>query len=214
MGKVILFAQQKGGAGKTTLLVHLAHSWLLAGRKVAVIDLDPQHSLTRWINFGTLPGLVSVESKDYRAASDIRHAARDHDLVLVDCPGNASNLLEAAIRASDLVLVPCQPAAMDVWASEAILKMARHENIKSAVVMNRVLARGGAAETAIRSLSKAGTQVLAAQLGNRVAFASGFAEGKTALDLSRTSVASREIEALREEIDAMPEKQAHRLFHL
>ncbi len=44
MGHVITFAQQKGGAGKTTLLARLAASWSGAGRSVALMDLDPQHS--------------------------------------------------------------------------------------------------------------------------------------------------------------------------
>ena len=48
MGHAITFAQQKGGAGKTTVLAHLAAAWAAAGRQVAVMDLDPQQSLTRW----------------------------------------------------------------------------------------------------------------------------------------------------------------------
>ena len=47
MGYAITFAQQKGGAGKTTVLAHLAAAWAGAGRDVAIIDLDPQRSLTR-----------------------------------------------------------------------------------------------------------------------------------------------------------------------
>ncbi len=203
LGKVITFAQQKGGSGKTTLLVHLAHSWLLSGRKVAVIDLDPQQSLTRWLAYGTLAELSMVESKDYRVASDIRQASREHDLVLVDCPGNASNLLEATIRASDLVLAPCQPTAMDVWATEAILKMAAQEKVNSAVVMNRVAARGSATSASIQSLKLVGATVLSTHLGNRVGFSAGFSRGQTAIHLAGNSTATREIEALKLEIEAM-----------
>ncbi len=202
MGKVITFAQQKGGSGKTTLLVHLAHSWFLAGRKVAVIDLDPQQSLTRWLRLGALPEITEIESKNYRALADIRQASRDHDIVLVDCPGNASNLLEAAIRSSSLVLVPCQPSTMDVWATDAIVKMAAKERIHCAVVMNRVPARGSAAESAVRMLDAAKTEVLDARIGNRVAYASAFGKGHTALSMSGNSIAKQEIEALRNEIEA------------
>jgi chromosome partitioning protein len=212
MGTVITFAQQKGGSGKTTLLVHLAHSWLLAGKTVAVVDLDPQRSLTRWGEFGTIAGLDLVESKDYRAGADIRAAARDHDLVLVDCPGNASTLLEAALRASDLVIVPCQPTAMDVWASEAILKMARKENTRAVVVLNRVAPRGNAADDTRRVLRAGGAHVLDAQLGNRVAFASGFADGRTAFSLSLSSAAVSEIEILRAEIDATAAQKPRGVF--
>ncbi len=212
MGRVITFAQQKGGAGKTTLLVHLAHSWLLAGRKVAVIDIDPQKSLSRWLAYGSLPGLGEIESKDYRASSDIRHAARDFDLVLVDCPGNASSLLEGAIRTSELIIVPCQATAMDVWATEAILKMAKAENVKSVVVMNRVPVRPEATDNAVNALTKSGATVLETRIGNRVAYSSGFPDGKTALDNPRKSVAKAEIEALREEIDNLQTQHKRGIF--
>ena len=47
MSIVITVAQQKGGAGKSTLVANLAAA-LAAVRRVAVLDIDPQHSLARW----------------------------------------------------------------------------------------------------------------------------------------------------------------------
>jgi chromosome partitioning protein len=93
MGHAITFAQQKGGSGKTTVLAHLAVTWAEAGRRVALIDLDPQHSLTRWAGLRADPAIVLIESKDYRAGGDIKTSKRNHDVVLVDCPGAASSLL-------------------------------------------------------------------------------------------------------------------------
>jgi chromosome partitioning protein len=109
MGQIITFAQQKGGAGKTTVLAHLAAAWSADGKKVALVDLDPQQSLTRWARLRGDPALTLIESRDYRAASDIRAAARSHDYVLVDCPGTASTLLEAVIRESTSCSRPASP---------------------------------------------------------------------------------------------------------
>jgi chromosome partitioning protein len=47
-GIVITIAQQKGGAGKTTLAAHLAIAWAGQGRRVALVDIDPQGSLAAW----------------------------------------------------------------------------------------------------------------------------------------------------------------------
>lgn len=201
MGQVISFAQQKGGAGKTTVLVHLADAWARAGRKVAVADLDPQRSLTLWAALQADGRITAVESAGWRAGSDIKDLARSHDMVLVDCPGSASNLLEAALRESHLVVVPCQPTMLDAWASGAMLKMAAKEKTPARVVLNRVPPRGGAIEAVREKLAADGAELLAATLGNRVAFANGIGAGTTALGLSASSAASAEVIALREELD-------------
>src|SRR3954453_14422285 len=46
--RVLALVSQKGGSGKTTLAVHLAVALGASGRRVALIDTDPQGSATAW----------------------------------------------------------------------------------------------------------------------------------------------------------------------
>ena len=66
MGKILSVANQKGGTSKTTTVLNLGAALAEAGKKVLLIDFDPQAALT--LAHGINP--VSLERTIYNALLD------------------------------------------------------------------------------------------------------------------------------------------------
>jgi chromosome partitioning protein len=203
---VISIAQQKGGAGKTTLAVQLGIAWLVAGKRVAMLDIDPQASLFTWFNLrrrrlgDQAGGLVVQGLSGWRLGAELRRLRQEFDHILVDSPPHAETDAKTAIREADLVLLPCQPNALDVWATKATLEFAQSDRTDALLVLNRVPPRGRAAEMIRAEIGAAGWPLAAASLGNRQAFAASIGEGRGVVETAPGSAAGQEIGALAEEV--------------
>ena len=213
MGKpgVITVLSQKGGAGKSTLTMQLAGGLARAGRRVAIIDLDPQETSLRWAQSADpatpFPAhVVRLEGEPAGLHQQIKAARKGVDHVLLDCPPSIEHAATlAALDEADLALVPVVPSPADLWSTKGVERLilqvqATRKGLKAALVPNRVL-RTNLAWDVLEVMRDFTLPVLGAALSQRNAFAQSAVIGGTVYQLGRAGAeAAREVDKLVTEV--------------
>jgi len=206
---IVALLNQKGDVGTTTLALHLAGAWANNGKRVVVIDANPQGSALerseqRAKALPRLFGLLGLARDTlHREAPEI---ARDADHVLINGPRRVATLMRSALLAAGLVVIPAQPSPFDGWASGEILRLLQEARVfrpqlVARFVLNRCGARTVIARETAEALAEHEPPVLAAQVGQRVVFADAARTGKLVCEVSQGEAAMREITALAAEIE-------------
>jgi len=207
---IIAVAGRKGGVGKSTIVGNLAGEFAKMGRSVIALDADPQHSLATWAEQGAGLLAQSVEkvgdgARGLRARA--RAAEKEVDIVLIDTPPGVPETAYQAALAADLMLLPCGPSPLDLFALREALSLAlkaraerrskkpRIRFVPSKVLMSTNLGRG-----LTSSLKDMGKKVLPA-IGQRVVVAEAVAEGLTVSEYAPESPAREEFRALAKAVD-------------
>jgi chromosome partitioning protein len=133
---VITVASRKGGSGKSTLTAHLAAYANKASRRCLVIDADPQGSLSLWHSLRKTGEPLLRQAT--RGVDNLIRAAKDAglDWVFIDTPPQMSGIVDDAIRAATLVVIPARPSVFDLDAVKETVEYARERRKPYAIVIN------------------------------------------------------------------------------
>lgn len=199
--QVIGSLKQKGGTGATTVCVHLALAAAEAGRRVCLIDLDPQQSAASWAAArGTgEPPVIPGEAE--QVAKIVRAAGHDgYDLVLLDTPPHNSPVTAAAARASDLALLTTRPSAFDLAALPATVGVLKSTRTPGLIVLNACPPQGPEVAEARELLAGLGVPVWGEQIGDRKVFRRAINTGQTVIEVEPRGKGAAEIRALWEHV--------------
>jgi chromosome partitioning protein len=203
MQKISLISQ-KGGSGKSTLAVHLAVEASMRGRKVLLVDLDPQGNAVQWGARRHEP-LPDVSAESVAAIERVTKAAiaEGYDLMIFDTAPHADQNALAAARAAEVVLIPCRPSQFDLEAVRATLDLCVLAKRPSRVVLNAAPIRSRVVAEAQAAIATWKGVVLPAIVRERVAFRHCMPEGKSACEIEPGSPAAAEISALYADMTAL-----------
>jgi chromosome partitioning protein len=196
----------KGGSGKSTLASCLAVHWHLKGRRPAVVDADPQRTVTRLAArekaLGGVPVVQDATDDGWKSAQGL---VGKHDVVIIDTPGFRSQATMACLAVTDFVLVPVKPSPFDVDRMLDTLHIlingvsGRRPPFRCVLTQTT---RDSVIAKHIRSeLLEAGFPVLDSEMTNRVVYAEAALWGGTPSLVDRSGPAAREIAAIADEID-------------
>jgi chromosome partitioning protein len=209
--EIIAVAGRKGGIGKSTIAGNLVAELSERDWRVIALDADPQHSLAAWAAQGE--GLLSrtVEKVKHGDADALRAKVRSldktADLIIIDTPPGMPETTYQAALLADLMLLPCGPSPLDLFALKEALSLAlraraqrRSKKPRIRLVPSRVPGTTNLGRRLSESLEKTGKKVLP-PIGQRIAIAEAVETGLTMREYAPHSPARTEFSDLAAAVD-------------
>ena len=196
--RTIAIIAQKGGTGKTTLAIHL--STALKGQ-TAIVDLDPQASASTWADKREInnPVVVSAQASRLKSVLDTAQGNGVKWTILDTAPHSEQSALAAA-RASDLILLPCRPAILDIQAILTTGDLIKIAQKPALFVISAAPPRGQLTGQAQEIAASYDLPVAQTVIHHRVAFSHSLVVGQTVAEYPHDGRALNEIKSLAKEI--------------
>jgi len=205
---IISVLNPKGGCGKTTISTNLARALHDRGQSVLIVDSDPQGSARDWhaANEGNPIELVALDRPNN--VKTLSSMAAKYDYVVIDGAAKLEDMMAAAIKTSDFILIPVQPSPYDIWAASDLVDFikARQEVTDgvplAAFVVSRVVEGTRLGGDVRAALDEYALPVFETTITQRQVYPQTASEGLTVFDADNVK-AKAETNALIDEILAM-----------
>lgn len=200
--KVIAFLNGKGGVGKTTVSISVAACLSRAGHKVAIVDTDPQGSVSNWHN-AELCQFDVIEASTEKEIYSIPRLLKQYDFVIVDGAATISAISAAAVMVADAVIIPVSPSPLDFAACGAVLDIIEARNrlqrITARFLVTKRVSNATMNRTLYDAIQETGLERLRTGIAHRQSYVKSLIDGHTIYDTA-DSAAKGEIDNLTREI--------------
>jgi chromosome partitioning protein len=191
-GLSVALANLKPGTGKTTSAVWLAHVFAQAGNNVLLVDADPSGSALEWSDLAAMdPRLTPQEAAfPFRVVAlpsrelhrRLPEIAQADEVVIIDTPQleDHAGIARSALRYADEILIPCAPSPIEINRTTPVreeisdIESVRDRPARSAVLLNRCIARAHSTNDAREALERLGYDVLGTAVPRLEVYAQSF----------------------------------------
>lgn len=208
---ILSILNPKGGSGKTTFSTNLARTLHDKNHTVLIVDSDPQGSARDWHathENNPIPLVALDRANNIKTLSSM---SKSYAYIIIDGAAKLEDMIAAAIKMSDFILIPVQPSPYDIWgASDLVDIIKARQDItdgkpKAAFVVSRRI-KGTRLGTEVRkALQEYGFPVLQTAITQRQVYPQSAAQGLTVFD-TNNQAAQAEIRSIAKEILGMTGK--------
>lgn len=181
---ITVIGSLKGGSGKSTVTFNMAIWLALAERRVAVIDADPQATLTDVLEVRREEGLTPMVDRLDTAQMQYGDGFDGYDEVLIDVGTASMDNLKLAISIANRLLVPVPPSQADIWSTQRFLRFVDSVTDERKPEVMGFINRGDthraireSDEAAAALVSLPGIRYLKPRISQRTVYRRSFSEG-------------------------------------
>jgi chromosome partitioning protein len=202
--KTVAVLMQKGGSGKTTSAFNLAEAFAAADHTTVLLDLDPQASACRIADGRGDVGPIVQDCAHARLEQTMQAAAdAGAEVCVLDTPPKAEHASLAAARAADLIIVPVQPARLDLDALKETRDILALAKTPALVVISRAPTTPNSKvveQTRKLIEQEYGLKTAATVIHNRMPYQHAMTVGQGVVEYEPNGAAAGEVRALLAEI--------------
>lgn len=218
MAYIVALVNTKGGVGKSTTAINLAEACRRDGDSVLLIDSDfKRGTARRWHSLAKARGgeFVPVVTVDSDLLRQTRQFGDSYDVIIVDAPAYLDQVITSLVTLADLVLMPVQPSAPDLWACGDVMRWIEDRQMitggtpEARFLLSRCHADERVNREEIDEVIATGVPVFTARTVHRVAYSRALKHGYTVFDLPESDKARSEFSAIHEEFNHV-RRQSHR----
>ena len=211
---IIGITNLKGGVGKSTLTQNLAVSLAHRGYKICILDTDMgQRSSMKWAaqRGEDVPAIPVLGTEADNVIKDAKEHEKHYDIVLIDGSPQLELAQVKTLTASDLVLVPVSPSALDIWSMQQFMgkyeqvKAVKGDSIHGFIILNKFSGKTRLDKEVTEALDSLGLKVLDSKIADRVAYREAPINGLGVSEM-KNEKAREEVSLLTDEVERIMKK--------